>query len=111
MKTTLDIADGLFKRAKAHAKATGQPLRALVEEGLRRVLGTPPPAKPYKLRDDLAVGEPWKPGDPPHPFESMTPDEITELIYGNDIEQIMGPAYSKKFEAWAKENDKGKKKK
>ena len=38
MKTTLDIHDELLLRAKRHAKETGRPLRALVEDGLRRVL-------------------------------------------------------------------------
>ncbi len=94
MKTTLDIADGLFERAKVRAKATGQPLRSLVEEGLRRVLDTPvAPAKPYKLRDDLAVGK----GLPP-PILSETPD-LVELAYGDEIERIMGPQYKQQFEA------------
>ena len=38
MKTTLDIHDELLNRAKRRAKETARPLRALVEEGLRRVL-------------------------------------------------------------------------
>ena len=35
MKTTLDIHDELLARAKRHARATGRPLRAVVEDGLR----------------------------------------------------------------------------
>ena len=38
MKTMLDIRDELLVRAKRHARATGRPLRAVVEEGLRQVL-------------------------------------------------------------------------
>ena len=60
MKTTLDIHDDLMERAKAVSRETGRPLRALVEEGLRRVLeelATPPQ---YDL-PDLSVG---RPGDP-----------------------------------------------
>ena len=42
MKTTLDISDELLARAKRHAKKTGRPLRAVVEEGLRLALETRP---------------------------------------------------------------------
>jgi hypothetical protein len=38
MKTTVEISDPLFERAKQLAQQQGQPLRALVERGLRRVL-------------------------------------------------------------------------
>ena len=38
MKTTLDIHDELLARAKQHARQTGRPLRAFVEEGLRGIL-------------------------------------------------------------------------
>ncbi len=104
VKTTLDIADGLFLRAKAHAKATGLPLRAVVEEGLRLVLDRKLPAKPYLLRDDLAVGKPGKPEDAPPALSTMTPEQITELMYGDEIERIMGPAYVASYEAWANAN-------
>ncbi len=106
MKTTLDIADGLFRRAKAHAKATGLPLRAVVEEGLRLVLDRKLPAKPYLLRDDLAVGKPGRHGreDAPPALATMPPEQNTELMYGDEIERIMGPAYVARYEAWAKAN-------
>jgi len=38
MKTTIDIADDLFARAKALAEDKDVTFRALVEDGLRRVL-------------------------------------------------------------------------
>jgi len=38
MKTTIDIADDLFERAQRLARKEGTTLRALTEEGLRRVL-------------------------------------------------------------------------
>lgn len=53
MKTTVDIADDLFARARQHADAHGTTLRALVEEGLRQVLagqGQPAARKPFRMR-------------------------------------------------------------
>ena len=38
MKTTIDINDELFRRARQRANETGTTFRALVEEGLRQVL-------------------------------------------------------------------------
>ncbi len=38
MKTTIEISDALFRAAKRQAEQEGSTLRALVEEGLRRVL-------------------------------------------------------------------------
>ena len=51
MKTTVDIGDELLVRPKRHAKETGRPLRALVEDGLRLVLPTPGERAPYRLPD------------------------------------------------------------
>ena len=41
MKTTVEISDGLYRRAKATAALRGLRLKDLVEEGLRRVLEDP----------------------------------------------------------------------
>ena len=78
MKTTLDIHDELLSRAKHHAKATGRPLRAVVEDGLRRVLSEPEPT-PYAL-PDLREGDP----EVPDPLERYSWPELRELIYGGD---------------------------
>lgn len=78
MKTTLDIHDELLSRAKHLAKATGRPLRAVVEDGLRRVLSEPEPM-PYVL-PDLREGHP----DAPDPLERYSWPELRELIYGGD---------------------------
>ena len=77
VKTTVDVHDELLKRAKRHARETGQTLRAVIEEGLRLVLEKPPPTG-YKL-PDLRVGNP---GDP-NPLEHLTWDEMLELMYGD----------------------------
>ena len=73
VETTVDVHDELLKRAKRHAKDTGQTLRCVIEEGLRLVLEQPPPTG-YKL-PDLRVGEP----DGPNPFEKYTFAEMLEL--------------------------------
>ncbi|MCC6738869.1 MAG: hypothetical protein IT452_07465 [Planctomycetia bacterium] len=41
MKTTIDLPDDLFRRAKAEAALRGRKLRELVETGLRLVLESP----------------------------------------------------------------------
>lgn len=58
MKTTLDLSDALFFDAKQTAKAQQTTLRALIEEGLRHVLGERKRAiKPaFKLRNASVPG-------------------------------------------------------
>jgi hypothetical protein len=41
MKTTIEVPDELYRRAKAEAALRGRKLKDLVEEGLRLVLETP----------------------------------------------------------------------
>jgi predicted component of type VI protein secretion system len=41
MKTTVEVPDDLYRRAKAEAALRGRKLRDLVEEGLRLVLEEP----------------------------------------------------------------------
>ena len=78
MKTTIDIHDELLVRAKRHAKETGQPLRAVVEDGLRRVLSPPAPPSRYTL-PDLRAGDPQA----ADPLERYSWPELRELIYGD----------------------------
>ena len=78
VKTTLDIHDELLLRAKRHARETGRPLRALVEDGLRRVLAASAPRTRYRLAD-LRAGEP----DAPDPLEGYSWPELRETIYGD----------------------------
>lgn len=79
MKTTLDIQDALLLRAKKLSKSTGRPLRALVEDGLRRVLDDAGRTERYRL-PDRSVGRP----DDPNPLEGLTWQDLRDEIYRTD---------------------------
>jgi hypothetical protein len=78
MKTTVDIADALLARARRHAKKTRRPVRALIEEGLRRVLDDAEASHSYRLPDRSAgrAGE-------PNPLEALSWSDLRSEIYGN----------------------------
>ncbi len=78
MKTTIDIQDALLVRAKRYAGRNGQPLRAVVEDGLRMVLSTPVARSRYRL-PDMSFGDP----DGPDPLEAYSWQDLREMIYGN----------------------------
>ncbi|MDP2792736.1 MAG: hypothetical protein Q8O25_01420 [Sulfurisoma sp.] len=71
MRTTVDLSDELFRRAKAEAALRGRKFKDLVEEGLRRVLEQPEasvlPARPPVtslhdlMQDCCGVAEPTPP--------------------------------------------------
>ena len=77
VKTTIDVQDALLARAKRHARRTGRSLRAIVEEGLRRVLADEPMVSAYRLPDASA-------GDPnaADPLEALSWQDLREEIYG-----------------------------
>jgi hypothetical protein len=56
MRTTIDIPDELFRRAKSEAALRGRKLKDLVEEGLRLVVDQPSPE-----------GQPERPRPQPKP--------------------------------------------
>ena len=76
MKTTLDIHDDLLDRAKRLSRSTGRPLRALVEDGLRRVLEQHEATPPYRM-EDASVGDPKD----PNPLEGMSWRDVRAKIY------------------------------
>ena len=45
MKTTIEVPEELYRRAKAEAALSGRKLKDLVEEGLRHVLDKPDKAR------------------------------------------------------------------
>lgn len=59
MKTTIEISDALFTTAKAFARSRQTSLRALVEEGLRRILSeaSEQPKPAFKLKDARVHGQ------------------------------------------------------
>jgi hypothetical protein len=73
VKTTVEIADSLFKEAKACADARHVPLRQLIEEGLRTVIQREPAKKPFKLRDGSVGGQGLQ--------DNLSWDDIMELAY------------------------------
>ena len=78
MKTTVDIQDELLARAKRHARRTGRPLRAVIEEGLRQVLSPSSPRRRYRL-PDCSVGE----AAGRDPLEAFSWQDLREVIYGD----------------------------
>ncbi len=50
MKTTVEISDALFRRAKKHCAEKGVAFRDLVEDALRRVLEASPAARRFRLK-------------------------------------------------------------
>jgi hypothetical protein len=76
MKTTLEISDPLLREARKIAKRENSTLRALVEQGLRRVVSEKKKDKPFRLRDG-SVG-----GNGLHPdVAGKRWDEIRDMIY------------------------------
>ncbi len=78
MKTTLELDDQLLAEAREYARRTGQPLSAVVEEGLRSVLTTGEPEAGYRL-PDLSVGKATR----DNPLEGYSPEEIRDMAYGS----------------------------
>lgn len=77
VKSTFDINDALLARAKRAARKAGKPLRALVEDGLRRVLDDTQVSARYEL-PDRAVGRVGA----PNPLEQLSWQDLRDEIYG-----------------------------
>jgi hypothetical protein len=76
MKTTIDVADDLMERARQHARRTGQPVRALVEEGLRLVLQAERAPARFRLAD-RSVGDPHA----ANPLDAFSWQDLRDEIY------------------------------
>jgi len=78
MKTTIHIPDSLFNEARKVANQEKTTLKALVEEGLRKVVAEHRDRRPegFKLRQAAFKGQ----GLQPH-VASVTWDQILDLSY------------------------------
>ena len=56
MKTTIDIADSLFSRAKGLSRRDGTTLKQLVDEGLEKVLAEKEAQQPIKIEPVIMEG-------------------------------------------------------
>lgn len=56
MKTTIEIADDLFEKARRQARREGKTLRQVVEQALRRQLAAKP-AEPFRLKRHPFAGK------------------------------------------------------
>ena len=77
MKTTVEIENELLEQAQRHARRTGRPLQALVEDGLRHVLSNAPSSGGYTL-PDFSIGDAGR----PDPMKQYSWAEIRSMIYG-----------------------------
>lgn len=76
MKTTIQIANSLFKEARRIARQERTTLRALVEEGLRKAIAERRQRKDYRLRKATFKGR----GLQPH-LAGATWDQILDVSY------------------------------
>ncbi len=76
MKTTIEIADTLLEEARQIALREKTTVRALVEEGLRRVVAERKQPGTFRLRDASVGGRGLQPG-----VADASWDRIRELAY------------------------------
>lgn len=76
MKTTVEIPDALLEEARRLASREGTTVRALVEEGLRRIVSERRQSRGFKLRKATFKGEGLQPG-----VAGATWERIREMAY------------------------------
>lgn len=75
MKTTIELPDPLFQQARRYAEAHRITMKALIEQGLRKVMAEKKEAAPFKLRDGSFDG-----GSGMSP-ELKSWEQIRDIIY------------------------------
>ena len=76
MKTTIDLSDALLHEARDIAARQGVTLRAIIEQGLRRVIDEAKRPKPFKLRKVGFKGAGLQPE-----FKDASWEELRDTIY------------------------------
>jgi hypothetical protein len=76
VKTTIEISDPLLHEARDLAAKEGVTLRALVERGLRRVVGEIPEEKAFRLRRASFTGQGLQPS-----MEDASWETLREMSY------------------------------
>ena len=76
MKTTIEVSDALMLEAKSLAQEHNTTLRALVEQGLEKVLRELRNPEPYKLKDGSVSGQGLQPGQ-----ENLSWAEVRNMVY------------------------------
>ena len=76
MKTTVHIADALLREAQRLAAREGTTLKALVNEGLQKVLKQRRDAKPFILRDCSFGGDKVNPN-----LEHLKWEDLVDKVY------------------------------
>jgi hypothetical protein len=80
MKTTIELSDPLFESAKQLAQQSHTTMRALIEEGLRRVLADSParPKPAFKLKNASVRGKNMLITDPSQ-WQAMETEHLAQL--------------------------------
>lgn len=76
MKTTLELSDPLLREARELAARERTTLRALVEQGLRRIVDERKRSKPFRLRKASFKGKGLQPE-----FRNASWERVREAIY------------------------------
>ncbi|MFT3777491.1 MAG: hypothetical protein QM772_04290 [Ottowia sp.] len=76
MKTTIELPDPLFQQARRHAERHQMTMKALIEQGLRKVMAEKKPEEPFKLRDASVKGRGLTPE-----FQNARWEQIRDLIH------------------------------
>ena len=71
MKTTVDIPQSLLDEAKKLAATHRTTVKALIEEGLRRVIGEHQRSRVFRLRKVTFKGEGFQPGTKGASWENL----------------------------------------
>ena len=76
MKTTIELPEALFEKAKRQARARKTTLKALIEQGLRMVLAEKPGGPAFPLRDASVGGTGLNPD-----FKDASWEMVRDTIY------------------------------